>query len=214
VIRRWPYLIDFAIPALAPFSLRFDSSKFLKAVNYKHFSIGLTKFKRHKIARRKRNSSWLIYTTIFKFWIKDYNFFKKITKSQFYESIFFSTVAIYNFNYIKKKNILNDANNFNFLIYSFPKCFFFYFSKKYFSENVLFFLKSFNNTNLILASFLNETPQFNEKILPFAIKSQNNFYDLEHVNLQKPTPLLFLNNAMFFKISNIYKTFIFFFITR
>lgn len=214
MVRRWSCLIDFNTSTLSPFTLRFDSCKLIRAVNYKYFSIGLTKFKRPKLARRKRNSSWLIYTTIFKSWIKDYNFFKKIIKSQFFESVFINSFVIHNFNYIKKKNILNDTINFNFLTYSMPRCFPLYFHKKYFSNNVLLFLKSFKNSNFILANFLTNTAEFNEKALPLAVKSQNNFYALDYHHSKKVTPILFLNNLIFINILNIYKTFIFFFIKR
>lgn len=214
MIRRWSYLnnFNFDLNLQVFFFLRFKNYKLIKAVNYKNFSIGLTKFIRPKLAKRKRNTIWLPHTSVFKFWIKDYNLFKKIAKSQYLDSIFLYSYLIYDFNYIKKKNILNDTNNFTFVGSSVPNFFFFYFFKKYLNKNTLLFIKLFNYTNFSSAFFLTPLPSFNEKIFPLLIKKKNYFYRYGMLNSKRNNAIFIYNNLILCSVLNIYKNFILFYL--
>lgn len=206
MVWRWSRLNNFKINENLPFILRFNSIKLLKAVNYRRFVIGTTKFKRIKFAKWKRNSSWLPYVAIFKFWIKDYTNWKKITKSQYVNTVSPHSYAIHDYFYIKKKNILNTAFDRIFLICNISRFLIKYTYKKYNTNAIFFFLSSFVNNNLVISFFFDDELNFGNKAEPLAFKNENLLFSFD-VNIKKIKFFKIHETLIFFKIFCVYKLF-------
>jgi hypothetical protein len=205
MVRRWSCLnkFNFAFSFSLYFFPRFDTFKSIKALNYKKYRAGFSKFKRQKLSRWKRRSSWLMYTQIMRYWIWDYNRYKQLVKSQFLDSIFLNISYIYNFNYIKRKNPLNVQLVRIFLLNSFPKFFYFYFYNKFKSKTPLNFLRAFMNSNFLLAYTYEQNPallQNDSKIIPILIKAENSFYSCDSDVLEKKKICKFLIYFHFYLI--------------
>lgn len=212
MVRRWSRLNNFNFFHNSNFffAQRFTSLKLLKAVNYKKFTYGLTKFNRHKLAKWKRHSVWLPYVNVFKFWIRDYNFFKKLIKSQFVDASFTSSCLIYNFNYIKKKNILREINTPAHFIQSLSRTLIYYFNKKFPQKNSLFFLLSLPNTNSVFANFIKKQNLMpDSQLCPLLWKAENQFYSLMLLNKKYVFMKTFVFKSAFQYILYTYKIFLF-----
>jgi hypothetical protein len=211
MVRRWSCLNNLNLKPHAIFVLRFENLKLTKAINYKNFSLGLTKFKRAKLAQKKRNTSWMLYTAILRFWIKDYNLFKKIAKLQFLHLIFVNSVLIYDFNCIKKKNILNNTTYSTFLTYSVSNLFFNYFWKKYHHNNTLRLIHPLINNNFLIANY--DTTEFlhSDKVLPLLRQFENTFYNSNYSISIAKTQLPVFHDFIFLRILQIYKILLFYF---
>lgn len=215
MVRRWSHLNNFNFLSVSFFFKRkFNIIRLFKSVNFKKFVTGITLFKRRKLARWKRQSSWLLYNQIIKYWIRDYVFCKKLIKSQFLDSIFSYTIYVYDANSIKKKNPLKHFKNSIFLNALLPKMFYYYFHKKFFINNSLIFIPFFKNSNFNL-TYSNElwnnddTSSFFFIIIKNENKFYSNFLPLEKKNVS-------FDDIFFFDISinhllEMYNIFTFFF---
>ena len=119
MVRRWSCIITLnkINPLTKTFKKIHKISIFKSSVNFKKFSHKFTKFKRKSLIRFKHKTNWLPYTSVFKFWVKDYIFNKNYARYQFFNKIFINNVVFFNFNLIKK--LTNFSFNFNFIFYVF-----------------------------------------------------------------------------------------------
>jgi len=174
MIRRWSCLININnnFNSYDFFKKSHKINLFKNSVNFKRFTFKFTKFKRKSLIRLKHRSNWLIYTNVFKLWVKDYIFNKNYFRYQFYNKIFINNFLFYNFNFIKNRNE-NFFYNFNFIFFVFTNK-----NYSYFFKNKLL---NFKNTPITTAWYFN-VPQLNNSILPIYTSWENNFYSF---NLNK-----------------------------
>ena len=158
MIRRWSCVINITnnFNNFTQFNTLRKITLFKSSVNFKRFSFKITKFKRRSLMRLKHRSSFLIYTNIFKYWVKDFMFNKLYLKYQFFNKIFTNNFFFYNFNFIKNRSELF-FYNFNFIFTTLNNKKFFYFSNK---KSIL------KNSSLIIAWFISK-PEYNNTIIPF-----------------------------------------------
>jgi hypothetical protein len=194
--------------------------KLLKALNYKKYKLGFSKFKRRKFSRWKRRQNWLIYNQVIKNWVIDYKFNKNLAKSQYFENMFLNNFFVYNFEYIKKKNPLTWTNANDYYLYSCSKLFFFYFFQRLKKKNILNTTTLFKNSNfLIVSKCETDLKNFNKlsNMIDVFNKSENLSYfvdDKINVTSQKPNLFslnIFLTKTVTLHLINFYKIFIFFF---
>jgi len=184
MIRRWSCVNEFNLFFKSHFFLiqKFDTLKLLKAVNYKKYTVFLTKSKRHRLSNWKRRTNFVIYTQILKSWIHDYGFNRKLVRSEFFNSILLFSFYFHNFFYIQKKNPLRNVQYFSFLGNSTPKCFYFYFYNKYKNKTPLLMLNTNLDNNVLFAYSL--TPdelifQNEIKSSPFLMQFENVFFSTQ-----------------------------------
>jgi len=137
MIRRWSCVIKLSnsFNNLTKFTVKHKISLFKSAVNFKRFTFKCTKFKRKALIRVKHRSTFLIYTNVIKFWVKDYMFNKHYLRYQFFSKIFINNFYFYNFNFIKNKND-SFFYNFNFIFNNFTvKNYNFFYTKNNFFKN-------------------------------------------------------------------------------
>jgi hypothetical protein len=175
VIRRWSCIINITnnFSNFNQFNKLHKIILFKSSVNFKRFSFKITKFKRRSLMRLKHRSSFLIYTNIFKYWVKDFMFNKLYLKYQFFNNIFINNFFFYNFNFIKNKSE-SFFYNFNFIFTTLTNKKFFYFSHK---KSLI------KNSPLIVAWFVLK-PDFNVTVLPIYNNFQNSYFPYqEHFNV-------------------------------
>jgi hypothetical protein len=175
VIRRWSCIINITnnFSNFNQFNKLHKIILFKSSVNFKRFSFKITKFKRRSLMRLKHRSSFLIYTNIFKYWVKDFMFNKLYLKYQFFNNIFINNFFFYNFNFIKNKSE-SFFYNFNFIFTTLTNKKFFYFSHK---KSLI------KNSSLIVAWFVLK-PDFNVTVLPIYNNFQNSYFPYqEHFNV-------------------------------
>lgn len=204
MIRRWSRIDDFNNFHCSTFffDIKFNVNRLIKILNYKRYVTGISKFKRHKLSQWKRRGNWLPYVFVIKYWVRDYNFNKKLTRSQFNDAIFLDSCYLHDFNYIKRKNPLNIFNDRNFLLNSFPRQFFFYFFNKFKNKASSFFTTIFKNNNFILAYTLkNEQIDSKNKIITLPSSCEGAFYSVSQVSqITSISQILFFKNlfSLFF----------------
>jgi hypothetical protein len=221
MIRRWSCINDVNsyCEELTIFEKRFNSIKLLKAVNYRKYRVTFSHFKRRKLSRWKRRQSWLLYTQIFRNWVKDYNLNKKLVKSQYFDSILPITTQVYDFKYIKKKNILDYLNRSLILCNSLPKFFLNYYNNRLFNKNTLISLNTLNNVNLL--NIMYEEPQSLNiatqlHFIPILYNTENLYYlqsNSDNYNKIKSSIAkycIILNKVSTQILIYIYQTFIFY----
>lgn len=175
MIRRWSCIINITnnFSNFNQFNKLHKIILFKSSVNFKRFSFKITKFKRRSLMRLKHRSSFLIYTNIFKYWVKDFMFNKLYLKYQFFNNIFINNFFFYNFNFIKNKSE-SFFYNFNFIFTTLTNKKFFYFSHK---KSLI------KNSSLIVAWFVLK-PDFNVTVLPIYNNFQNSYFPYqEHFNV-------------------------------
>ena len=175
MIRRWSCIINITnnFSNFNQFNKLHKIILFKSSVNFKRFSFKITKFKRRSLMRLKHRSSFLIYTNIFKYWVKDFMFNKLYLKYQFFNNIFINNFFFYNFNFIKNKSE-SFFYNFNFIFTTLTNKKFFYFSHK---KSLI------KNSPLIVAWFVLK-PDFNVTVLPTYNNFQNSYFPYqEHFNV-------------------------------
>ena len=175
MIRRWSCIINITnnFSNFNQFNKLHKIILFKSSVNFKRFSFKITKFKRRSLMRLKHRSSFLIYTNIFKYWVKDFMFNKLYLKYQFFNNIFINNFFFYNFNFIKNKSE-SFFYNFNFIFTTLTNKKFFYFSHK---KSLI------KNSPLIVAWFVLK-PDFNVTVLPIYNNFQNSYFPYqEHFNV-------------------------------
>lgn len=167
MIRRWSCVINITnnFSNFTQFNKLHKITLFKSSVNFKRFSFKITKFKRRSLMRLKHRSSFLIYTNIFKYWVKDFMFNKLYLKYQFFNKIFINNFFFYNFNFIKNKSE-SFFYNFNFIFTTLTNKKFFYFSHK---KSII------KNSPLTTAWFVLK-PDINNTILPFYSNLQNSYF--------------------------------------
>jgi hypothetical protein len=215
MVRRWSYLKNSNLFFTYNLFLikRFNTFKLLKAVNYKKFTTNVTKFGRHKLAKWRRHSTWLSYIEIFKFWVRDYNFFKKLAKSQFSESFFLNSFFIHDLMYIKKKNPLNAVVTSPHYVHAISKIFLKYFNKKYLNKNSILFLSYIQSTNFVSINSLESNPLLSQNNIFYLLnKSQNEFFAINLLSKKQTFTEFFLHNLNLQQILYTYKIFFFFFL--
>lgn len=170
MIRRWSCVISITnnFSNFNQFNKLHKIVLFKSSVNFKRFSFKITKFKRRSLMRLKHRSSFLIYTNIFKYWIKDFMFNKLYLKYQFFNNIFINNFFFYNFNFIKNKNE-SFFYNFNFIFTTLTNKKFFYFLHK----NPLI-----KNSPLTTAWFLAK-PDISITVLPIYNNLQNLYFSYQ-----------------------------------
>ncbi len=170
MVRRWSCIINISnsFNNLNKYIIKHKVNLFKSSVNFKRFTFKFTKFKRKSLIRLKHRSTFMIYTNIIKFWIKDYIFNKHFLKYQFFNKIFIKNFYFYNFNFIKNKND-SFFYNFNFIFNNFT------------IKNYNFFYKnsSFFKNAPISSSFFLNTPLLDNTILPSHSSWENNFYTVQ-----------------------------------
>lgn len=170
MVRRWSCIINITnnFNHFDRFTKSHKIVLFKSSVNFKRFSFKITKFKRRALMRLKHRSSFLIYTNIFKYWVKDFMFNKLYLKYQFFNKIFVSNFFFYNFNFIKSKSELF-FYNFNFIFTTLNnKKFFYYLQKK----------SIIKNSPLTIAWFISQ-PNINETTIPFYSNWQNSYFSYQ-----------------------------------
>lgn len=194
---------------------------FKSSVSLKRFNKKYTKFKRKALNRIKHINNWAIYHNIFKYWSKDYCFFRKIAQRQFYVNLFFKNYLFYNFTF--NRNSLIPINDWNFIFYNFSK------EKNLYNKNLrITYLNIFNYKNYIYnlklqkLSFLSSAQSNNDLLLNsssvlffltdqrYLFKSLNND-SLSQQSLFKSFLFTFYNIFFILKIKlllNYYKTII------
>lgn len=174
MIRRWSCVINIThnFSTLAQFKKTHKIVLFKSSVNLKRFAFKVTKFKRRALMRLKHRSSFLIYTNIFKYWIKDFMFNKLYLKYQFFNRIFVNNFFFYNFNFIKSKSELF-FYNFNFIFTTFNNKKFFYFSHK----------KSIIKNSPLTAAWFISKPNLSTSVIPFYTNLQNSYFSYENHSL-------------------------------
>ncbi len=167
MIRRWSCVISITnnFNNFAQFNKLHKIILFKASVNFKRFSFKITKFKRRSLMRLKHRSSFLIYTNIFKYWIKDYMFNKLYLKYQFFNNIFVNNFFFYNFNFIKNKSE-SFFYNFNFIFTTLTNKKFFYFAHK----------KSLIKNSPLTTAWFVLKPDFNTTIIPIYNNLQNSYF--------------------------------------
>jgi len=170
MIRRWSCVINITnnFSNFNQFNKLHKIILFKSSVNFKRFSFKITKFKRRSLMRLKHRSSFLIYTNIFKYWIKDFMFNKLYLKYQFFNNIFINNFFFYNFNFIKNKNE-SFFYNFNFIFTTLTNKKFFYFLHK---------IPLIKNSPLTTAWFLTK-PDISITVLPIYNNLQNLYFSYQ-----------------------------------
>lgn len=225
MIRRWSCLnifnLDFESNVDFFFQRKFNIMKLARTLNYKKSTFGLTRFRRHRLAKRKRHSNWVLYTQVIRYWIKDYDFNKQLVRSQFFNSIFLHSLYAYSCYYVKKKNPLNDLAITSCLVNSTPKLFHFYANHKYENKNPFSFLFASSNSNFLTAHFENLDFSFfqeENRISPLLLKIEDTLYSFFLLKTQTKNNFPFIFNLIFYSFIksfyNIYKIFSFFFLIR
>lgn len=167
MIRRWSCVINITnnFNNFNNFNKLHKIALFKSSVNFKRFSFKITKFKRRSLMRLKHRSSFLIYTNIFKYWVKDFMFNKLYLKYQFFNKIFINNFFFYNFNFIKSKSELF-FYNFNFIFTTLNNKKFLYFLNK---KSII------KNSSLVIAWFISK-PDYNNTVLPLYTNLQNSYF--------------------------------------
>lgn len=126
MVRRWSCLNIKSSITLFP---RFEIKKIAKALNFRNYNLGITKYKRKKLGKWKRFNNNALFVQIFKHWVKEYYFTKKTTRSLIYESMLAQSFYAQDGLTIKKKTPLAVRQFFFFNLTAFTSTFFNYLNK-------------------------------------------------------------------------------------
>lgn len=212
MIRRWSSInnINFLLLNYKNYEATSKLRLFKSAVYLKRFIFQRTKFKRRSLARWKHKTNWIPYLNVFKYWARDCQFTKQLTRYQYYKNFLFNVHMVYNFNYIKPRHGLSFTIRNNVFTNAISQHLYFYFNKKkkILTGNV------HKNTNYLMAymveddSFENNPnilPLYithNDILYPFKIKSEfniTNTYNLIfELYLKQSVELYKIINMLFF----------------
>ena len=122
MIRRWSRInaVNTNDTTLFHYRRRLRIKNFRSVVNYKKFIYGRTRIKRRAIARFKHNTSWLIFFSFFREWIKDCAFVRRYAAPQFMHEVLPDAHVFYNFSFVKIRNEFM-FYSFNFVFSVWPK---------------------------------------------------------------------------------------------
>jgi len=164
------------------FDIRFNVRKLVKAINFKKFLIGYSKFKRIKLAIFHRRRSWLPYYNIVKMWIWDYEFTKKIVRSQYINNIFMNAFFVFDYRYNQKQNPLTFDSNRDFILNGLVKKFYSHCYNLRHPPTPLFQFNFIKNTVFTVAYFPDKNFNFlehmesNNTTVPSLFRTENFFF--------------------------------------
>ena len=209
MVRRWSRLKTLNMP-LNNF-LVFNETKriflFKTSVSLKRYNVGITKFKRKSVARRKHYSNWFVYLNTLSKWTNDFRIQKQLIKFQYFNKILLTNAFSYNFTHVRPGFLLenNEFTQFSFL--------FTMLSKKVYSylhpfKNFYNILKFFNIAYVFSDSndFKNVPPY----LVPVASEYDTQFFSVHYDNNSIIDIFLLSNYLVVGKLTEYYKIFIFF----
>lgn len=188
MVRRWSCLKNLSLDNLYK---RFEQKKLIKALNFRHYHIGITRFKRKKLSKWKRLTNSAIILQVMKYWIRDYFFIKKLTRAEVYEMMFKSSFSAQDGLVIKDKNPLTYRSSFFFFQNATSHTSNNYFFKKYTKiENSFEVFKKYQKNTLSSFTTTTDLP-FSSNSDPFLflmfIKAETDLFSLyyDNLNLEK-----------------------------
>lgn len=183
MVRRWSSINNLIISLLnyKNYNIRTDLTLFKSAVYLKRFIYKKTKYRRKPLARRKHKNNWTIYLNIIKYWPKDLQYNKQLTRYQFFKNFLPNPLIVYNFNYIKPRHSLAFATKNNVFTNAVSQKFYSLFSNRKFV-----FIKSFYKSNNFVMTYFakKDDNKTNPNIQPlylyydsllYPFNSKNNF---------------------------------------
>jgi len=188
VIRRWSCL---NVASSSVFFNRFGVKKLVKALNFRNFNTGLTRFKRKKLSKWRRLSNFSILVQILKNWIKEYYFTKKITRLDFCDLILPYSFNIQDGISIKRKTPLLVRQSYPFV------------TNSSYSSICKYFFKKFDNTELSFHHFNKNQMKSSNMISTNEYELQNDNLDVFYILFLLSPKLIFLNLTVLYLLTTV-----------